>query len=259
MFQNHYTGKTLPDPLPFYLKSEGQVMQKLPLSDTGNTSQVQNGNFTPSAREGAPEGGHDHSAESGGEVSDSSVCSYHREMGQCQERSAAEPDCDSEGSVRGHGRGAVAYVEGLGLVRGFMASDDMNACVEDLVTQRPKNIFASLISDDARPQEAAGGRGPGEKQRRLRLRRAVFVEMFKSKEWSKERDAEVAARLGISRSKVYKMRWDLQLVMKKHTRFQDFILHKKKQKCRYCTSMLQELDLSLKSGTEVMDLVEELS
>ena len=57
-----------------------------------------------------------------------------------------------------------------------MASDDMNACVDDLVAQRPKNILAALVSDDG-PYE--GGRDPVSKQERLQLRRAVIVEMLK--------------------------------------------------------------------------------
>ena len=137
-----------------------------------------------------------------------------------------------------------------------MASDDMNACVDDLVAHRPKNILAALVSDDG-PHE--GARDPGSKQQRLQLRRAVMLEMLKNKVWSRERDRELAARLGVKRNRVYKVRWDLQIIMKKFAKLQDFVEGKNKRKCKHCISMLHELDLQLKPGKEVMDMIEDLS
>lgn len=43
------------------------------------------------------------------------------------------------GVARGKGKDRVILVEGIGLVDNFMASEDLNECVEALLQKRPKS------------------------------------------------------------------------------------------------------------------------
>jgi hypothetical protein len=43
------------------------------------------------------------------------------------------------GVFEGHGKNRRVFIEGLGIVDNFLASDDLNVCVEALLHKRSKN------------------------------------------------------------------------------------------------------------------------
>lgn len=53
---------------------------------------------------------------------------------------------ESNKLAEGTGKNLKVYVEGLGYVENFLASDDLNECVEALLKKRPKNNAAVLNS-----------------------------------------------------------------------------------------------------------------
>jgi hypothetical protein len=49
--------------------------------------------------------------------------------------------------ILGAGKETIAIIEGLGIVSNFMASDDLNECVDAALEKHDRNVLACVVTD----------------------------------------------------------------------------------------------------------------
>ena len=70
------------------------------------------------------------------------------------------------GVFEGVGKNRRVYIEGLGIVNDFMASDDLNECVEALLLKRPKHNIPPTVQTSAPQQRDSKADNSGSLSRR---------------------------------------------------------------------------------------------